>query len=139
MGLNYKFTDLQAAFGLGQFERLQEIVDHKKQIYEWYRTHLKGHGAVFVDTNLHDTAPIYPEILILNRAKVMESLKLNNIGYRMAYQPLTQQPFHSQFDQAKLPAARIIGRTGLHLPSQHSLTYADVSHISEVVKRGIEC
>jgi perosamine synthetase len=138
MGLNYKFTDLQAAFGLGQFERLQEIVDHKKQIYEWYYTHLRSQ-AVFVDTYLGNTAPIYPEILIFKRAKVMASLKLNNIGYRMAYQPLTQQPFHSQFDQTKLPAARLIAQTGLHLPSQHSLTHDDVKHISEIVKRGMEC
>jgi perosamine synthetase len=138
MGLNYKFTDLQAAFGLGQFERLQEIVDHKKQIYEWYRTHLKGH-AMFVGTNLHNTAPIYPEILTLYRDEIIESLKLNNIGYRIAYQPLTQQPFHSQFEQTDIPNAETIARRGLHLPSQHSLTYADVSHISEIVKRGILC
>jgi perosamine synthetase len=137
MGLNYKFTDLQAAFGLGQFERLQEIVDHKKQIYEWYRTQLSGWVA-FVTTDLDNTAPIYPEICTANRTRIISSLELNQIGYRIAYQPLTQQPFHRQFGQVALKQAEFMAHHGLHLPSQHSLTRHDVEHICNIVKRGLQ-
>jgi perosamine synthetase len=139
MGLNYKFTDLQAAFGLGQMERLPEIVEHKKQIYQWYNDQLI-HDTVFLYTDLSDTAPVYPEIIVDNPMAVMAELKGNNIGYRQAYNCLADQPFHQQYADADNPLhfTRHIAAGGIHLPSQHSLTHEDVIFISNVVKKGLD-
>lgn len=139
MGLNYKFTDLQAAFGLGQMERLPEIVEHKKQIYQWYHNELID-DVGFINPNLVDAAPVYPEIITDHPMAVMASLKLNNIGYRQAYACLADQPFHSQYADVDNPlqCTRHISACGIHLPSQHSLTYEDVVFISNVVKKGLE-
>lgn len=135
-GLNFKFTDVQAAIGLAQFERLPEIIEHKKSIYSWYRNNLND-VVDFVYTDLTNVTPIYPEILSEKREHIMKALTDANIGYRAAYNSLARQPYHSGISLASLPNAEYIADRGLHLPSQHCLTRNDVDYISETIRKAI--
>ena len=36
VGFNYRITNLQAALGVAQFERIDEFLEKKKRIFEWY-------------------------------------------------------------------------------------------------------
>ena len=38
----YKMSSMQAALGLAQLERIEELVSRKRQIFSWYREHLAG-------------------------------------------------------------------------------------------------
>ena len=133
MGLNFKFTDLQAAFGCEQMKRLPSILYYKKEIYDRYRKNL-GELVEFVHTDLKECTPTYPEILCNKRKELIEYLRERNIGTRAVYSSLTQQPFHSTLCQNNTPVTNYIANAGLQLPGQANLTMEDVDDISQMIK-----
>ena len=132
MGLNFKFTDLQASFGVPQMKKLPFIVQHKKQLFKWYRTHLKG-VVDFIPTDLEYATPTYPEILVSKRDKLVEELRVEGIGCRAVYDSLCNQPFHRKW-RTLTPIADELATRGLHLPGQFDLREEDVKKIASVVK-----
>ena len=132
MGLNFKFTDLQASFGIEQMHRLPAVVARKKDIFDRYRTELSG-VCEFVSTDLAQTTPTYPEILVKDRDQLAEHLKNHHIGCRAVYSSLSQQPFHSRW-KTKTPVTDQIAAQGLHLPAQADLLDYDIKEICNVIK-----
>ncbi len=133
MGMNFKFTDLQAAFGCEQMLRLPKVVERKKEIYTAYRRLLADVGE-FVHTDITQTTPTYPEILVDNRDALAQHLRDYSIGCRAVYDSLTNQPFHSSFPSYPTPVADSIGARGLQLPAQADLLDYDIVEICNVVK-----
>jgi perosamine synthetase len=138
MGMNFKFTDIQAAFGVEQMKKLPTIVERKKEIFDAYKEGLDG-VCDFVYTNLETTTPTYPEILVDNRDELANYLRENGVGCRAVYYSLCDQPFHSQW-KTPTPNTDYIAKRGIHLPGQSNLTREDVLSICEVVRTGlIQC
>jgi len=138
MGMNFKFTDLQATFGVEQMKKLPVIVEHKKEIFDAYKEGLQD-VCDFVYTDLKTTTPTYPEILVDNRDALAHYLKQNGIGCRAVYYSLCDQPYHSQW-KTPTPNTNYIAERGIHLPGQSNLTREDVLSICEVVRTGlIQC
>ena len=133
MGLNFKFTDLQAAFGCRQMWRLPNVINAKKEIYNRYRKNL-DEVVEFVYTDLTECTPTYPEILCYKRKELAEYLREHNIGTRAVYSSLTQQPFHSTLCNNATPITDYIAEAGLQLPGQANLSMEDVDDISLMVK-----
>ena len=132
MGLNFKFTDLQASFGIEQMRRLPQVVQRKKEIFAEYRQQLQD-ICEFVETDLEQTTPTYPEILVEDRDGLAAHLKSRSIGCRAVYDSLANQPFHSKW-RAATPVTDRIGLQGLHLPAQANLDSSDVEEICKVIK-----
>ena len=132
MGMNFKFTDLQASFGVEQMRKLPEIVERKKEIYNLYRRKLDN-VVEFVETDLAWSTPTYPEILVENRDKLAEHLRSCQIGCRAVYYSLCDQPFHKQWKTAS-PVTDYIGARGLQLPGQADLLDSDIIKICQVIR-----
>jgi len=132
MGMNFKFTDIQASFGVEQMRKLPEIVERKKEIYELYWRELSD-TVDFVPTNLLEVTPTYPEILVKNRDELAEYLRSMHIGCRAVYDSLTSQPFHSKWTTAT-PTTDYIGARGLQLPGQADLLDYDIMEICQVIR-----
>ena len=132
MGMNFKFTDLQAAFGVAQMKKLPSIIQHKKKIYKLYFDNLNDLCG-FVQTDLEDVTPTYPEVLVDNRDDLARLLRQKGIGCRSVYQSLSQQPFHKKW-HTPTPNTDFIARKGLHLPAQADLTEDDVLSICDIVR-----
>lgn len=130
-GSNFKFTDLQAAFGCEQMRKLPSIAKHKKDIFQKYRQNLEFY-CDFVNTNLSEVTPTYPEILVDNQTELVEILKRENIGCRTCYSSLSSQPYHSQF-ATPTPVADSIANRGIILPSQADLELSTVDEICRLI------
>ena len=52
VGYKFRLSNLQAAFGLGQMERLEEIVAKKRQVFHWYQEELEGVGGLTLNPEL---------------------------------------------------------------------------------------
>ena len=130
-GSNFKFTDLQAAFGIEQMRKLPKIVAHKKAIYNRYYENLKTH-CEFVNTNIDEVAPTYPEILVDNQTEIIKKLTRKKIGCRTVYASLSSQPYHSQF-ATETPVADNIARRGIILPAQADLDLLTVDKICHTI------
>ena len=132
MGMNFKFTDLQAAFGVVQMKKLPSIIHQKKKIYKMYFDNLHDLCG-FVDTDLENVTPTYPEILVDDRDNLARFLRQKGIGCRSVYQSLSHQPFHKRW-HTPTPNTDFIAKKGLLLPGQANLTKADVSTICDLVR-----
>jgi len=132
-GMNFKFTDLQAAFGVEQIRKLPAVVERKREIFALYQE-LLSDVAEFVDTDLTQATPTYPEILVDRRDELAEHLRNNNIGCRAVYYSLSSQPFHSKW-ASNTPVTDYIAKRGLQLPSQVNLTDHDIAEIADLVKK----
>jgi perosamine synthetase len=136
MGMNFKFTDLQASFGVEQMRKLPEYVAKKQQIFTWYKQCL-GDVVDFVETHADNTATVtYPDIYLRSRTErdgLCEYLRTCSIGTRAVYDSLGRQPFHSQW-ATSCPVTEVLGDRGLQLPGQVSLEHQDILSIGDAVK-----
>lgn len=149
MGFNYRLTNIQAAIGLAQCEKIKEKVARKREIACWY-TALLGNEA---DITLPPEAPwarsvywmygiLLHESFGCSRNAVMQSLRQQGIETRPFFHPLHQQPVFLQSRDPRFPetagsypVAQRLGRSGLYLPSGLSLTQKQVEQVVAAVRR----
>lgn len=131
-GFNFKLPDVLAAIGIAQLERLDEKMEHMREINDRYRDGLSQvEGISFLDKE-EDEFLWMADILCDNRDKVRAILKENGIISRPLGAPLHEAPFlytsGSYEDAAKLQS-RI-----LYLPSGPDQDFKNVEHVIQVLK-----
>lgn len=134
-GLNFKFTDLQAAFGIEQIKKLPDILIKKKQIYNWYQEHLKHSNIKFPKTE-EGAIPVFADVLFKNeewRNIIAKELGEVGIGCRAVYTPLNKSPLYKNINNAYTPTADDIGKRGLQLPAQPNLDEKDIIQITNYI------
>jgi len=134
IGLNFKFTDLQAVLGISQLSQIDKRVQRKKEIYLKYFHSIKSKYINLIP-NLSTVAPWFIEIETEFREKLIEFLSLNGIGSRTMYPPLNAQEAFIRHPQYKksLPISESIGKNGLWIPSSYHLTNDQIEYISNKI------
>jgi perosamine synthetase len=138
MGLNAKFTDLQAVIGIEQMKKLDWRVKRKKELYKLYKDLLEDvEGIEFIDTNLVDTSPWFIDILVREgkeeRDKLMSFLDGRGIGSRPFYPAIHTQPPYSGV-KGDFKNAEYVSEGGLWLPSSSFLSDEDIGYMCEVIR-----
>lgn len=141
LGFNYRMTNLQAAVGLGQLERLDEFVRRKQEIRRWYQAALEGIGGLVPIAEqpwAEATCWLYTVLLDeahgWNRDRLAAGLRQAGIETRPCFVPMHQLPMYREPD-GSYPVSERIGRTGLSLPSGVSLTRTDVERVAAVIRQ----
>jgi perosamine synthetase len=96
LGFNFKFTNLQAAVGLGQLKYLPERVQRQRRIYDIYREELQGIGQInLMEVNTSEgECPQWTDALVERRDELANFFDSRRIGYRKFWFPLhTQAPY----------------------------------------------
>jgi perosamine synthetase len=133
LGWNLRMTNLQAALGLAQLERLQEFVARKRHMGDRYTqllTDQPGLQLPLAKTAYADNiywvygVVLRPEVPF-DAEKIMHLLKHQNIGTRPFFWCMHEQPvFHKLglFEGVSCPVAENLARRGFYLPSGMALT-----------------
>lgn len=133
-GWNFKFTDLQAVFGMEQMKKLPARVKRKKEIAERYKDGLKDVKEVtFIAENLTEVAPWFIEISIDEPEKLRDFLKSKNIGTRVIYPAIHTQKIYENI-KGKFPKAVSYAAHGLWLPSASQLDNSSITYICDNIK-----
>jgi perosamine synthetase len=125
----YKMSSMQAALGLAQLERLDELMDRKREIFNCYKQELSDLRGVTLNCELPNTKNAFWMITVvldpslgIEKDYLQRELNARNIDSRPFFHPLSSIPAYSQLPQAK--AARDRNRVsyqicpyGLNLPS----------------------
>ncbi len=146
VGFNYRMTSLQAAVGVAQLERLDEIVAVKRRNAARYREGLAGTGlelsverewarSVFWMFNV-----VLPEGAPLGRAGLSERLDRAGIDSRQVFYPLHLMPPYRHLVRPgqSFPVADRLGEGGLSLPSASVLTEADIDRVIATIAQAIQ-
>jgi perosamine synthetase len=132
LGFNYRMTNLAAAIGLGQVERLDDILQRKRAIAAQYRASLTGTGVAFqIASHAVESSEWLISLLLprgVDRTGVMERLARDGIETRPVFYCAHHMPPHYR-PSLKLPISEDIAERGISLPSYPSLSGADVARV----------
>ena len=146
IGFNYRMTNLQAAVGVAQLERLDEFIEKKREIARWYSEGLKDLEEKELVT-LHLEMPwakcVYWMYCILiedkfgmSRDDFMKRLEEKGIDTRPFFHPMHVMPPYK--NEEKFPVAEEISRKGINLPSGVSLKEEEIKFICNEIKKELE-
>jgi perosamine synthetase len=135
LGYNYRMTNLQAAIGLGQTERLEEIVQKKLEIAYHYNKRLQPTRVRIPETkegcfNVHW---MYGIRVNANKDKLRIYLADHGVETRNFFIPMHLQPIYKT--RGKFPISEYAMEHGIYLPSGLGLTEEKIDKICKLIKR----
>lgn len=139
IGLNFKFTDLQAVVGNEQMKSIKIRIKKKKNIFDRYRKNLKE--MHFLETDLSQTLPWFVDIILPSRNirdALISYLMEKRIGTRPFYPPICDQRPYKGYAKRKLKNSMNLCYRGLWLPSSLSLTNEKIDSICEILTKGLK-
>ena len=145
IGYNYRLSNVSAAIGLGQLEVLQERVEKRREIFDYYKKELSDIKEIsFVDeptgfySNRWLTTILLSEDSKVSREDLRLNLQLDNIESRPLWKPMHLQPIFSSCKYYGSDNAEYLFKYGLCLPSGSNMTETDLRRIITNIKRSFE-
>jgi perosamine synthetase len=134
LGFNFKFTDLQAAVALAQFEEIEGRLSAATRRDQMYAERLANQpGLTLPPFEEPGEVRQWTDILVHDRARVGAALDAANIGWRAFWHPLHHQGPYYEKDDAAFSNSMDISRRGLWLPSRFDMTEADMERVCNTV------
>ncbi|OAT72389.1 UDP-4-amino-4,6-dideoxy-N-acetyl-beta-L-altrosamine transaminase [Parageobacillus thermoglucosidasius] len=147
LGYNYRMTDLQAALGISQMDKLDRFIERRREIASMYSEAFKTMDSVILPMQLEGTQSgwhLYMLQLKLDKLKrsrreIFESFRAENIGVHVHYIPVYWHPYYQKLGYRKgiCPKAERWYEQALTLPIFPKMTDEDVNDVIEAVKRNI--
>ena len=101
LGFNYRMTELQAALGVSQMQRLDEFITKRHKLQERYDLLLEGLPIIkpYQDKDSYSALHLYPVKIQTNKVKntkkeIFEALRKNGINVNVHYIPVHTQPYY---------------------------------------------
>jgi len=141
-----KMSSMQAALGLAQLERIEELLGKKNQIFAWYKEQLGGTNGVTLNRGNPETRSTYwmvtaiaNEQLGMDKEYLIERMGRMNIDCRPFFYPLSSLPAYENTVQAKLARQQNhfsygLSPFGINLPSGLNLNQEKVRYVCESLK-----
>lgn len=139
LGFNYRMSNVVAGIGRGQLKVLDQRVEKKRYIFDFYKREL-GHleGVEFMPINDWNKPNCWLSCMTLSGQvrplDVMEALEKENIESRPVWKPMHLQPFFAEYDYIGGDVSEKLFENGVCLPSDTKMTDDDLKRICEVVK-----
>lgn len=140
VGFNYRMTNLQAAIGLAQLERMGELVTRRLDVAGQYLRLLSGVEGLALPPQLEGGVMWMFGVLAeppfaVDRDELRRRLAAAGIETRTFFVPLHLQPvYRRSFAGQRYPVAERLGATGLYLPSSPSLSGDDVAYVANEIR-----
>ncbi|MCU4175077.1 DegT/DnrJ/EryC1/StrS family aminotransferase [Carboxylicivirga sp. N1Y90] len=137
LGYNYRMTNMQAALGCAQMQRISELIAKRKQIFDWYNTQLVNIDNIKLNQSNNWSTPVYWMICLEHkyfneesRQRFMDLLKANNIDSRPYFYPISDMPM---FKNIQTDVTHHIYSKGINLPTFHDITEEQVDYICKTI------
>jgi perosamine synthetase len=145
LGYNFRMSNLQAAIGVAQLERLKEFIARKRHMGELYTTRLlqvEGLELMLPRTSYAENiywvyGMVLKDEVPFDAAEAMRRLGEQGIGTRPFFWPMHEQPVFWKmglFRNESYPVAERLARRGFYIPSGMALTESQMEEVAEAVK-----
>lgn len=135
MGYNFKFSDLQAAVGVGQLSHIDKRMNHMRHRHKLYTeqlSHVKGLSLYSFDIDSGEL-PLWTDIRTPKRDSLEAALKMQGIDSRKFWHPLHTQAPYKLPDNA-FPNSLQVSKQSLWLPSAFTLSDNDILETCSYIK-----
>ena len=145
LGWNMRMSNLQAAVGVAQLERIDEFLRKKRQVGEWYQEHFRGHSLLRLPVERTPYAEnlywvfgiVLDERVMFDAREAIARLRAKGVDARHFFWPMHEQPaLHKlgYFANERCPNSERIARRGFFLPSGIGTTRDEVDKSAETLK-----
>ena len=144
LGWNYRMTNVQAALGLAQLERLDEFVERKRRMGAKYTKMLRGLKNVQLPLSKMNYANniywvfglVLKDSIEFDAKEAIKRLREEDIDCRPFFYPMNQQPILIKmgfFQSESYPVAERLSKRGLYIPSGMALTDEQINRVAKKV------
>ncbi|WP_438285113.1 UDP-4-amino-4,6-dideoxy-N-acetyl-beta-L-altrosamine transaminase [Bacillus pseudomycoides] len=147
LGYNYRMTDIQAALGLSQLQKLDSFIAKRKRYVAMYDKELKDLPEIILPKQLnHVDSSWHLYIIQLNlpmlkvdRKEIFQALQQENIGVNVHYIPIHLQPYYQKLGYQKgiCPNAEKLYESIITLPLFSEMSEQDANDVIQAVKKVI--
>ncbi len=143
LGYNYRMTEMQAALGISQMERLDSFIKMRHDLFKNYQSKLKNLPITlpYQSPSSYSSLHLYPILLELskikkNKSQVFDELRSKGIGVNVHYIPVHTQPFYQQqgYKQGDFPNAENYYAKSISIPLFYQMTSLQQSEVINVLK-----
>jgi perosamine synthetase len=143
-GYNFRMTGYQAAMGLAQFRKIDQIVEAKRRLAHTYNQHLAGIPGLQLPFEAEWARNVYWMYAVvvqtefgISRDQLMQRLSSDGIDTRTFFCPMNQQPCLEsipEFRATPCPVADQLWESGLYLPSTYTLPEETIKVVADSVR-----
>lgn len=137
VGYNYRMTNLQAAIGTAQLERINEILEWRGKLEEQYREFFKGIQNVVMQKNdlIHRKKIAWLVSILVDMNKrdfILQKLKEEGVDARAFFTPLSEMGIYQKYARNCIKSKKI-SKMGLNLPTTYGINKAEIEKIKNIV------
>jgi len=141
LGFNYRMTDLQAALGLSQLQRLEAIMKDRHRLLEKYRMLLAELPLRLLEIPWDVSSALHLAVIRLDdpcpahHRHVFEGLRAAGIGVQLHYTPVHLQPYYRRlgYQEGDFPQAEAYASNAISLPLYPGLQDADLQRVAHTL------
>lgn len=146
LAFNYRLTNLQAALGYAQMTQIEDFIQKKRQMFEWYREGLSGIDGLKLNVERPGYRNIFwmvgliiDDALAITRDALSVELRKAAIDTRPFFVPMSQLPHLAELRQVgaavdQCPISRDLSHSGLSLPSGCSMSSGQISRVVAAIR-----
>ena len=144
VGFKYKISNVQAAIGCAQLERIEELIARKREIFSQYHTNLTSIDGLTMNpipveenTKYGYWMPsvVFGKAINLKREELLEKFRKNQIDSRVFFYPLSMMPMFEEKRENKI--SYDIFHRAINLPSYPELNVSDIKRITDILLTNI--
>ncbi len=141
-GYNYRLTNVQAAIGLAQLERIEYFLEKRRKILNWYKEDLEAIKFLSLNKQTQWAKSVcwlvcmeFESFDERNRNIFMQNLLAEGVDSRPYFSPLSQMPMYSP---ANTPVTKILSLKGVNLPTYVDMRREDVKKITNLIRSSLK-
>lgn len=148
VAFKYKMSSMQAALGLAQLERVEQLVARKRDIASWYVDALAGFDGVTFNSEAADVKNTYWMNTVvldasygIDKIALIEAMAARNIDCRPFFHPLSTLPAYAAHPDAntdQTPVSYAIAPRAINLPSGLGMTPERVTRVCDALRASLE-
>jgi len=142
VGFNYRMTNLQAAIGVAQLEKIDAFIERKRKIAKAYNYSLKNTQGIILPPEMPWAKNVYwlYSILIdakkygIGRDRLIEKMTKKDIETRQFFYPMHIMPPYKKYAvKCHFPIAEKLSSNGINLPSSVKLNEEEIHKIAQLI------
>jgi len=146
LGFNYRMTDIQAALGISQLERLDSYVSRRRQLADQYDALLADLPVITPRRNQSSQSSVHLYVIRLrldqigaSRRSIFSALRAQGIGVNLHYIPIHTQPYYQEMglDMAALKEAERYYASAISLPLYPTLSDGEQEKVAACLRTAL--